>query len=166
MTKQGQGHQKRRGHGLNKDDYLEHHEREQNNPLKENDFVADLDHMREHLSDQLKIDEDRLNDMTEGQANFIFFKGHDFNNDDKLDGLELYQSILHGVQEFFDEVDDLNESSKVATITTMLNRLTMAVDRILEEDDKDFDGYLSYEEFANARLASDHLKDFNIKGNA
>ena len=50
-------------------------------------------------------------------------RSHDFNNDDKLDGLELYQSILHGLEEFFEDLDDSNDKTKAATTTVLLQRV-------------------------------------------
>lgn len=51
-----------------------------------------LEHEREHLSEDLgKI----VTDMTEEEKNFYYFKVHDTDNNDLLDGLEMLQAATH-----------------------------------------------------------------------
>lgn len=72
-----------------------------------------------------KLDADKMN--------FHFFKLHDYDDNSKLDGLEIMAALTHHRKSNDKEVDE--------------NELIQMVDDVLKEDDLDGDGYLSYPEF-------------------
>lgn len=51
-------------------------------------------HMQEDL-DNLNMEAKNVTDMTDEEKNFFYFKLHDSDNNDVLDGLELLQAATH-----------------------------------------------------------------------
>jgi len=90
--------------------------------------------------------------MTPEEQNFYYFKLHDTNNDNRLDGLEVVAAFDHVHQE---------ENANNATAEQQTSppphherladeELMRLVDDILKEEDLDRDGFISYEEFKRA----------------
>ncbi|XP_022258132.1 multiple coagulation factor deficiency protein 2 homolog [Limulus polyphemus] len=122
------------------------------------DIVRDLDHIREDVSKVMKLQETGV--ISSNEALFYFFRLHDVDNNDKLDGLELLAAINHVVD---DEVDDyLTEipiSNDIPTSRSEQEKWnakfdedSVFIDKILQEDDLDKDGFLTYSEFVSGRL--------------
>ncbi|XP_071832107.1 multiple coagulation factor deficiency protein 2 homolog isoform X2 [Apostichopus japonicus] len=103
--------------------------------LHDSKFVADADHIKEHHAEELG--DVKLEDMSQEELEFRFFSNHDFNNDTNLDGLELYQAFAHS----WSQVDQL-ETQK---------HIVKTVDLVLETDDLDKDGYITYQEYTVQR---------------
>jgi Ca2+-binding EF-hand superfamily protein len=92
--------------------------------------------------------------MTPEEQNFYYFKLHDTNNDNLLDGLEVVAA--------FDHVHQEENANGTETTTTVPGEpaphaerladeeLIRLVDDILKEEDADHDGFISYEEFKRA----------------
>ena len=80
--------------------------------------------------------------MSNEDLQFHYFKLHDYDNNNKLDGIELGNAMTH-----FHEEDGQQEST--ATYTD--DQLASMVDQILEEDDTNKDGYIDYTEFVGAQ---------------
>ncbi len=55
--------------------------------------------MNEHLKEKINI----KNDLSPEEIEFYYFMEHDFNNDSRLDGLEILSAIKHS--ELSDEID-------------------------------------------------------------
>ena len=49
-------------------------------------------HIREHLDGVMDMDQDR---MTEEETQFRYFKIHDYDSNNKLDGIELIAALTH-----------------------------------------------------------------------
>jgi Ca2+-binding EF-hand superfamily protein len=89
--------------------------------------------------------------MTPEEQNFYYFKLHDTNNDNRLDGLEVVAAFDHVHQE---------ENANNATAGQQPppphherladEELMRLVDDILKEEDLNRDGYISYQEFKRA----------------
>jgi len=97
--------------------------------------VHDVEHIKEHLKEdnpQVKTD-----NLSEADMQFHYFKAHDSDNDDKLDGIELANAMAH----YHDE--DAGEKPEDYTE----HELASMVDQILDEDDLNKDGYIDYPEF-------------------
>jgi Ca2+-binding EF-hand superfamily protein len=93
--------------------------------------------------------------MTPEEQNFYYFKLHDTNNDNRLDGLEVVAA--------FDHVHEEENNNNTATGQPPApheriadEELIRLVDDILKEEDGDRDGYISYEEFKRAIEGSSH----------
>lgn len=106
-----------------------------NNPLHDKKQVQDQAHMREHLEG---ITDKKPEDMTEQEMQFHYFKLHDTDGNNKLDGLEL----LHAITHYHGEMPG-PEGQRVLPDT----ELAMTIDAILADDDKNGDGYIDYTEF-------------------
>jgi len=48
-------------------------------------------HLKEHLKDQIEMDKS----MTEEEMQFHYFKMHDYDNNNKLDGTEIVKAFTH-----------------------------------------------------------------------
>lgn len=52
-------------------------------------------HIQDDLSASNLPTEKSIDDMTEDERNYLYFKMHDLDGNDKLDGLEIYYSATH-----------------------------------------------------------------------
>lgn len=79
--------------------------------------------------------------MSDEELEFYYFQVHDTDKNAKLDGLEILQAILHANHNRDSEEEDPQQRELDHAHYTEL------IDRVLEEDDTDNDGYLSYAEY-------------------
>lgn len=99
--------------------------------------------MSEYYEDD---DLDKELDLDSDEATqFHFFKLHDYDNNNKLDGLELYSAIRHYSQHGMEhgdsgEKNDINEEQLVGV-----------VDSVLELDDFNDNGFIEYYELLRAQ---------------
>ena len=63
------------------------------NLLHDKSKIHDREHIKEHLGGI--INEPDLSKMSEEEAQFYYFKSHDSDHNNKLDGSELIKSIIH-----------------------------------------------------------------------
>ena len=105
---------------------------------------ADKRHLQEHVQGELD-----LSFATEGDLQFLYFQSHDSEGNNKLDGCELVQSILHFHSE---ETSAHGQSSNVFTDA----ELSMLVDPLLAAADKNKDGLIDYSEF----MSGNFMKSF------
>lgn len=106
------------------------------NPMHDKAHVQDRAHLKEHLEG---ISDKKPEDMSEQELQFHYFKLHDTDGNNKLDGLELVHAITH----YHGEMPG-TDGNRVLGDT----ELAMTIDAILKDDDKDGDGYIDYTEFA------------------
>jgi hypothetical protein len=125
-------------------------------------------HIKEDYLDTSKLDDNSLL--------MQYFKKHDSDNNMKLDGLELLKAIsnmegtdilfiISSFNIFFILEDDHhhddkdNESSETSEDEDKkklkLDEMVPIVDSILEEDDKDKDGYINWPEFISRQKQND-----------
>eukprot|EP00128_Syssomonas_multiformis_P008768 Colp12_sorted_trinity150504_noHs@62 len=98
----------------------------------------DEGHLKEHLKDV--YNEEQLAALKdENSHRFHYFKLHDTNNDDKLDGLELRAALSHSDHPAEKKSAEEKENAEKA--------LTQMVDHTLQEDDLDNDGFISFVEY-------------------
>ncbi|XP_078503169.1 multiple coagulation factor deficiency protein 2 homolog [Lissotriton helveticus] len=108
-------------------------------------IIMDHHHLEEDLKHQ--IGETDLEKLSEEELEFYYFTLHDFDQNQMLDGLEilaaLRESLLHHVGSVFTQ----EEQMKYYTDMT---------DEVLEKDDLNKDGFLSYIEYMHSqkRIAS------------
>lgn len=96
----------------------------------------DRDHLQSHMEGELD-----LSMMSEKQLKFLYFKSHDTESNNKLDGCELVQSLLH-----FHGEDSLIHGEDPRIFSDA--ELSMMIDPILATIDKNLDGFIDYPEFA------------------
>ncbi|KAK0180286.1 hypothetical protein PV327_005946 [Microctonus hyperodae] len=107
-------------------------------------LVEDLGSFGEHLD---------VSKMTDQELDFHYFKAHDTDNNTKLDGLEMLHAIQHTFHENEgDEEAEIYDNNQIALIIEL-------IDRVLEEDDTDNDGYLGYIEYILARQKTTEHSD-------
>ena len=89
--------------------------------------------------------------MTPEEQNFYYFKLHDTNQDNRLDGLEVIAAFDHAHEEE-------NDQNRTHTERLGDEELINLIDDILKEEDLDRDGFISYDEFKHA-LEKDKAKE-------
>jgi len=107
--------------------------------------------------------------MSEDELQFHYFKMHDNDDNNMLDGLELIKSLIHWHVEEGKQVDAHHQGGQQAQPTqppqgqqpphphpdhTKLfsdHELTELIDPILQNDDKNGDGFIDYPEFISAQ---------------
>ena len=102
-------------------------------------------HIKEHLKDVTEVKEETMSDE---DLQFHYFKLHDYDNNNKLDGIELGNAMTH----FHDEE---NPQDQAETTSYTDEQLSSMIDQILEEDDVNKDGYIDYTEFVGAQKKAD-----------
>ncbi|XP_063347445.1 multiple coagulation factor deficiency protein 2 [Pelmatolapia mariae] len=100
-------------------------------------MVQDKDHIMEHLEGVIDKPE---KDMTPQELQLHYFKMHDYDGNNLLDGLELATAISHVHRE------ERGESSQ----PMKEEELIALIDDVLRDDDKNNDGYIDYAEFAKS----------------
>lgn len=101
-------------------------------------LVEDMGHYGETMD---------ISKMNDEELSFYYFKAHDIDNNTKLDGLEMLHAIQHTFHEHDDKLGDYDSEKQIRLIIEL-------IDRVLEEDDMDNDGYLGYIEYVLARQRS------------
>ncbi|XP_051284004.1 multiple coagulation factor deficiency protein 2 isoform X1 [Dicentrarchus labrax] len=100
-------------------------------------MVQDKDHIMEHLEGVIEQPE---KDMTPQELQLHYFKMHDYDGNNLLDGLELATAITHVHRE---ERGENSQPMKEEDLITL-------IDDVLKDDDKNNDGYIDYAEFAKS----------------
>ncbi|GAB6029676.1 hypothetical protein CHUAL_005406 [Chamberlinius hualienensis] len=107
--------------------------------------VQDREHIKEHLDGIAKAD---TSTMTEQELQFHYFKMHDSDNNNKLDGSELIKSLIH-----WHDNENEGERHKTPSEIEEENRvfsdaeLSDMIDPILSQDDTNIDGCIDYSEY-------------------
>ncbi|KPP79193.1 multiple coagulation factor deficiency protein 2-like [Scleropages formosus] len=100
-------------------------------------MVQDKDHVMEHLEGVIEKPE---SDMTPQELQLHYFKMHDYDGNNLLDGLELATAITH-----------VHKEERGADSQPMKEEdLISLIDDVLRDDDKNNDGYIDYAEFAKS----------------
>ncbi|KAI7806063.1 multiple coagulation factor deficiency protein 2 [Triplophysa rosa] len=100
-------------------------------------MVQDKDHIMEHLEGVIEKPE---SDMTPQELQLHYFKMHDYDGNNLLDGLELATAITHVHKE------ERGEDGQPMKEEDLIN----LIDDVLRDDDKNNDGYIDYAEFARS----------------
>ncbi|KAF6735257.1 Multiple coagulation factor deficiency-like protein 2 [Oryzias melastigma] len=100
-------------------------------------IVQDQDHIMEHLEGVIDKPE---KDMTPQELQLHYFKMHDYDGNNLLDGLELATAITHVHKE---EKGEHSQPMKEEDLIAL-------IDDVLKDDDKNNDGYIDYAEFAKS----------------
>ena len=106
-------------------------------------FPTFLSHILEHLEEIIDKPE---SEMTEQELQLHYFKLHDYDNNNMLDGLELIQALTHFHHDGEEEGDAKPQMSE--------KDMQELIDPILEEEDENGDGYIDYPEFAKTQSES------------
>ncbi|CAG5001276.1 unnamed protein product [Parnassius apollo] len=108
-------------------------------------IAQERDHIKEHMD--VPIDTSK---MSEQELQFHYFKMHDADNNDKLDGCELIKSLIHWHEQGHKQQPQPGSPPVGEKIFTD-EELTNLIDPILNMDDHNRDGYIDYPEFVRAQ---------------
>ncbi|XP_066450643.1 multiple coagulation factor deficiency protein 2 homolog [Eleutherodactylus coqui] len=94
-----------------------------------------------------KVGEIDLEKASEDELEFYYFTIHDFDHNKLLDGLEIMAALQESLEDHIGDIFTREEKMKHYTDMT---------DEVLEEDDLDKDGFLSFVEYMHSqkRMAS------------
>lgn len=111
----------------------------------------DMQHEKEHVKEHMDASVDTSN-MSEQELQFHYFKMHDSDGNNKLDGCELVKSLIH----WHDQSNHDKNSGQPLPEEKIFkdDELVSMIDPILETDDKNNDGYIDYSEFVIAQNAA------------
>ncbi|KAI8983607.1 hypothetical protein BDB01DRAFT_791426 [Pilobolus umbonatus] len=98
------------------------------------------EHIQEHLK-SLQTDEDTPSTLSDEDMVYYMFLTHDTNGDGHLDGHEL----RHAFTDFGDDHVDSTQFLSLDEVTDM-------VDHVLQEDDLNGDGLISWAEYLESQL--------------
>ncbi|XP_060043516.1 multiple coagulation factor deficiency protein 2 [Erinaceus europaeus] len=93
-------------------------------------------HIMEHLEGVINKPEA---EMSPQELQLHYFKMHDYDGNNLLDGLELSTAISHAHKVEGNEQAPMSETERITLI-----------DGVLRDDDKNNDGYIDYAEFAKS----------------
>lgn len=105
-------------------------------------------HIKQHIGEYFDGDDENEKpklDDDEALA-FHYFKLHDYDNNNKLDGHELGIAMTH----FHEESEDGEAKVQSSSHAMSDEELQNLIELILEEDDLNDDGYVDYFEFSKA----------------
>lgn len=102
---------------------------------------------KEHIAEHMEVPMD-TSKMTDQELQFHYFKMHDADNNNKLDGCELIKSLIHWHEQ---GSKDQNSQNKVEDKLFKDDELVNLIDPILNMDDLNKDGYIDYPEFVRAQ---------------
>jgi len=111
----------------------------------------DMEHEKEHMKEHMDVPMDTSN-MSEQELQFHYFRMHDSDNNNKLDGCELVKSVIHW------HADQAHHQPSNARHQSGLKifqdeELAVMIDPILVSDDRNRDGFIDYYEFVAAQNA-------------
>ncbi|KAL6433734.1 hypothetical protein ACFW04_005772 [Cataglyphis niger] len=105
--------------------------------------TANIAHEKEHIAEHADVPLD-TSKMTEQELQFHYFKMHDADNNNRLDGCELIKSLIHWHEQ--DSAGGTQENKLFSD-----EELVQLIDPILSMDDSNNDGYIDYPEFIQAQ---------------
>lgn len=107
--------------------------------------AANIVHEKDHIQEHMEVPLD-TSKMTEQELQFHYFKMHDADNNNKLDGCELIKSLIHW-HEQGREAGGAHPGEKLFKD----EELVTVIDPILSVDDNNNDGYIDYPEFIQSQ---------------
>lgn len=106
-------------------------------PMK---LVKDAQHIKEHLKDEYGFTDEQADKyLKQYDAQTQFFLMHDYDNNTKLDGLELLKSMTHHHEDDEEGVEHEN--------TDQTDTLVEFVDMVMRDQDVNDDGFIDYPEY-------------------
>ncbi|GBL74548.1 hypothetical protein AVEN_235471-1 [Araneus ventricosus] len=116
--------------------------------LTSNSPLDERHHIHHHIN---AVSEQDIHQMTKDELEFLYFKMYDSDNNDKLDGCEIMQSLFHW---HIEGQDGVHANISTGTIRIFRSEeLIILVDPILESRDKNMDGFISFSEYVLAEVS-------------
>lgn len=109
-----------------------------------------MEQEQEHIKKHAHMDTSK---MSEQERMFHYFKMHDADNNNKLDGTELYMSLhhIHGSEDEHQQEQQQQRSFTDSELETM-------IDPILDRDDTNGDGCIDFSEFLTAQQGNEAIQ--------
>ncbi|XP_071833754.1 uncharacterized protein [Apostichopus japonicus] len=114
------------------------------NLIRDKTHIQDREHMMHDLQGVAEFG-NFLQEMTDDELQFHYFKIHDTDHNNRLDGLEVLQAVSH-----YDSSHDADPSKERESPSE--EELEDMVDTVLYDDDRNRDGYIDYLEFSKSLL--------------
>ncbi|XP_023942216.1 nuclear transcription factor Y subunit beta [Bicyclus anynana] len=111
--------------------------------------TKNIAHEREHIQEHMEVPID-TSKMSDQELQFHYFKMHDADNNNKLDGCELIKSLIHWHEQGHKQQPQPGNPPAEDKIFKD-DELTNLIDPILNMDDHNRDGYIDYPEFIRAQ---------------
>ncbi|XP_069992351.1 lymphotoxin beta receptor inhibitor isoform X2 [Penaeus vannamei] len=145
--------------------------------LQDSDLVHDTEHMKEEMPEYLTPE--TIKNMSPRELDYHYFKLHDFDENLRLDGLELLAALghVHGDDDDDDDDDEggvqgghggqggLSEEQKRIRENFMRQKYEedfrlyiQLIDEVFEDNDTDKDGFLSWGEYLKGRQRNDEKR--------
>ena len=112
-----------------------------------------MEEVKAHITEELEeFSAHDVDNMTEEERDYHYFRLHDFDKNNLLDGLEVFKALVHEhenstVEEAGSDEDGVNNNGSADRFDDIVEM----IDKVLEEDDTNKDGFLSYSEFVAGR---------------
>ncbi|XP_042894386.1 multiple coagulation factor deficiency protein 2 homolog [Penaeus japonicus] len=126
--------------------------------LQDNHLVHDTDHMKEEMPEYMTPE--TIKNMSPRELDYHYFKLHDFDDNLRLDGLELLAALghVHG-----DDDDDDDDYPPYCTHhnpphTPYASPYKQLIDEVFEDNDTNKDGYLGWAEYLKGRQRNDEKR--------
>ncbi|XP_058057927.1 G-box-binding factor isoform X3 [Anopheles bellator] len=115
--------------------------------------TGNLQQEKQHIAEHMDVPID-TSKMSEQELQFHYFKMHDSDNNNKLDGCELIKSLIHW------HADDTAVPSTPPTPEYTDQQLEDIVDSVLRMMDINGDGYVDYTEYRLSGVEANRRDDF------
>ncbi|XP_037955850.1 putative uncharacterized protein DDB_G0271606 isoform X1 [Teleopsis dalmanni] len=112
--------------------------------------AANIEHERAHIQEHMQVPID-TSKMSEAELQFHYFKMHDSDNNNKLDGCELIKSLIHWHEQGSKEQHTDAQKPHIEEKIFSDEELVALIDPILQMDDTSRDGFIDYPEFIKAQ---------------
>lgn len=122
--------------------------------LNANNIQQEKAHIAEHMD--VPIDTSK---MSEQELQFHYFKMHDSDNNNKLDGCELIKSLIHWHDDAKHKHAEKNPKQPETTIYTD-EQLENIVDSVMRMMDANTDGFVDYAEYRRTGVEENRRDDY------
>uniref|UniRef100_A0A1Q3FFE0 Putative multiple coagulation factor deficiency protein 2 n=1 Tax=Culex tarsalis TaxID=7177 RepID=A0A1Q3FFE0_CULTA len=114
-----------------------------------------IQHEKQHIAEHMDVPID-TSKMSEQELQFHYFKMHDSDNNNKLDGCELIKSLIH----WHDDRGHEDKSPKPPKHIYSDDELETIVGMVLNQMDANGDGYVDYGEYRRSEVNQNRQADY------
>ncbi|XP_053679541.1 probable serine/threonine-protein kinase fhkB isoform X1 [Anopheles nili] len=119
--------------------------------------TGNLQQEKQHIAEHMDVPID-TSKMSEQELQFHYFKMHDSDNNNKLDGCELIKSLIHWHD---DKTGDYENQTTVPPRPEYTDdQLEDIVDSVMRMMDTNSDGFIDYTEYRNSGVEENRRDDF------
>lgn len=108
--------------------------------------IGPFRHIAEDLTG-MHVDHKEVSEMSDEEKSFYYFKIHDTDNNDNLDGLEMIKAATH---RHGNPEKDHHHDNDLERMDDELNHIVGVIDDFIEIADVNHDGFLNYPEYVKA----------------